>query len=102
MRTGRSVPEGTGERGAAPGDARPHGADRDTERIGDLLIVEVAEVTQDNRGAEVRGQVSERGVDVEALHHALVDRARAVVGFGDFVDGGRPAGAPAGLVERSI
>ena len=54
------------QRRTAAGDARPDGPRRDVEDLGDLGVVEVAQVTEHHRDPELLGQVAEGGVDVEA------------------------------------
>ena len=55
-------------------DPRADGAGRDLEHLGDLCVVEVAQVPQDHRDPEVVGELGQRGVDVDLV----VDPVRRV------------------------
>ena len=57
--------------GAAPGDARAHRAGRDAQHLGDLRVVEVAEVAQHHRRPELLGQLGEGGVDRQPVGEHL-------------------------------
>ena len=67
--------EPAGELGPPAGDAGPHRARRDAEGVGDLRVVEIAEVPEHDRGAELLGQLGERVVDGQAVRED-VDRRR--------------------------
>ena len=61
-----SRPRWSAMRGPAPGDAGADGAGRDVEHLGDLGVVERAQVAEHDGGPELGGERGQRGVDVEA------------------------------------
>ena len=90
------------QRGPAAGDAGAHRAGGDPERLGDLGVLEVAQVAQHHRGAELLRQAGQRVVD----GHPVRDLGRAggtVAGrLDDQLDRRRSAPAPAELVEADV
>ena len=54
---------------ASPGDARTHGPYRNLEDLRDLLIGEITDITQHDRGAEFDGEHGEGSVDVDSGSH---------------------------------
>ena len=61
---------------AAASDAALDRTDRDAQRVGDLGIVEVGHVAQDDGHAEVGRQVGQRSVDRQPIGHRLEPQAR--------------------------
>jgi hypothetical protein len=91
-----------GHGGPAAGDPGSDGTDRDVEHLGDLGVVEGAEVAEHDGGAELRGQGGQGGVDVDGRGGNL---GGVVVegGLGQVVEarGGSPVAA-AELVEAGV
>ena len=83
-----------GERGAAASDPGPHGAGRDLEHLGDLGVVEVAEVPQDDRDPELLRDPGEGRVDVDPVAGRLgaVAAGRGRGGLGERSRSGWGAG----------
>ena len=102
---GGRVPERFGEGGAAPRDAGTDGPGWDVEDLGDLGVIEVAEVAQDDGDPELLRDLGERGVDDEAGVDRVSggDAPPAVrTGSGSDVDGNWPALPAAQLVDRGV
>ena len=64
-----------GEHATTPGDAALHGADGDVERVGDLLVVQVGDVAQHDRDAEVLGHLQQRRLQHVAVEDLVDGRA---------------------------
>jgi len=64
-------PECVGERAATACDARLHGADGDVEDVGDLVVVQISDVAQDDGGLEVVAEITERLIDGEAIGNGI-------------------------------
>lgn len=56
-----------GQLGAAAGDARPDGAGRDPQAVGDLRVVQITQDAQHHRDAKLLGQAGQRIVDCQAV-----------------------------------
>ncbi len=67
----RPVPEDVPRGSRAPRDPGADGARRDVEHLGDLRVVEVAQVAEHHRDPELLGHLPQRGVDVEARRDAV-------------------------------
>jgi hypothetical protein len=98
------IGQDAGEGGAPARDARADGPRWDLEHVGDLVVGERAQVAEHDRRAELGGQFDERGVEVEARGHALVepgiaDRRRR---HRQGETGLRPPPPAAQLVERGV
>ena len=92
-----------GERGATSSDPRSHGSRRDSSTAGDLGVVEPDEIAEGDRGAMLRRQAAEGGVDVELIGDGVVegrsvDRARS----GSVSAGAGRRASAARFVERSV
>lgn len=97
------VPEQVRQGGPTPGDARSNGARWDLEDLGDLGVVDPGEVPQGDRGAELDGELLERGVDGELVSDPLVERGScARHDLRNHVDGPRAAVRAACFVERGV
>ena len=91
------VPERGRQGRATARDPGPDGSRGHVEHLGDLGVVEVAEIPQDHRDAELLGHVGQRRVDIESGSDLLVEWRRRRRRLGQRLDRSR-AGA---LARRS-
>lgn len=99
---GFTIAEVIGQRGPSACDSRPNGSGRNIEDRRDLRVVETDEIPKGDRGAVLRREPRERGVDVELIGHRFVEPPRADARLGNDVDRSGPTSPPPGLVERGI
>jgi hypothetical protein len=99
------VPEDPGKGGTTTCDARSNGAGRHIEDLGDLGVVEVAQVPKHDGDAELFRQLAQRRVHVDTRADRVLGRrsrgnARPRIAYD--VDGTRPACLAPALVERGV
>ena len=99
----RDSRELVGQRGPAPGDARPHRSGRDVEHRRDLGVVEADEIAERDRGAVTRATAARARRRCRAgRRRRRRAPGRASRGSGTISDRRRSAGAAPGFVERGV
>ena len=89
--------------GRARGDAGAHRAGGDPERLGDLGVLEVAQVAQHHGGAELLRQAGQRVVHGHPVEHRrVVEATPGRSGLCDQLDRRWPPLAPPELVEADV
>ena len=63
----RILSEVCGEHGAASGNAAFYGANRYSKNFGDFRVVEIADIAQHHRDAEIFGKRRQGGVDQQVV-----------------------------------